>query len=98
MEQRLNQIQGNLNTHLINKEILYLNLNFLLTVQIDVIMEAQEEQNMLLRNFIDSQQDMRCRFPIKTSKKLKEINDEITPENRKSYVRILLHLYYIYII
>ncbi|KAM7351547.1 uncharacterized protein ACRADG_004342 [Cochliomyia hominivorax] len=55
-------------------------------VQIDVIMEAQEEQNMLLRSFLDSQQDMRSKFPIQTCKRLKEINDDITPENRKSYI------------
>ncbi|XP_065356756.1 uncharacterized protein LOC135951102 [Calliphora vicina] len=57
--------------------------------QMNVLLEAQEEQNALLRNFISSHQDLRCKFPLKTSKKLKELNSEITPENRTTYINTL---------
>ncbi|XP_037824397.1 uncharacterized protein LOC119612639 [Lucilia sericata] len=57
--------------------------------QLNMVLEAQEEANALLRNFITSNQDLRCKFPLKTSKKLRELNSEITPENRNTYINTI---------
>ncbi|KAI8119951.1 hypothetical protein FF38_07177 [Lucilia cuprina] len=57
--------------------------------QLNMVLDAQEEANALLRNFITSNQDLRCKFPLKTSKKLRELNSEITPENRNTYINTI---------